>query len=497
MAECGDPPPDNARPPDMTSRTSRTIEADICVVGAGSAGLSVAAGAARLGARTVLIESGRMGGECLNVGCVPSKALIAAATRAQAVRSGSRFGVGAAEPSIDFAAVRDHVRSVIAGIAPHDSVERFEGLGVTVIGDRARFVSPQALMAGSTTVKARRFVVATGSRPAMPPIPGLTEAGPLTNETIFDLETYPRHLAIIGGGAIGLELAQAFRRLGAAVTVLERQSILPRDEPEAASAARRALTREGVEVHEQTAIESVSRETQGAVRITFRRGDERRRIEASHLLVAAGRTAAVADLGLDAAGIRHGPDGIEVDARLRTANRRVFALGDVVAGAPRFTHAAAYQAGIVVRNALFALPARVDYRAMPRVTYLDPEVAGVGLTEAEARDRGLFAETVATGLDTNDRARTEGAPEGFAKLVLGRRGRILGVTIVAPHAGELIGLWGLAIARGVPLSALAGTVLPYPTYSELSKKVAGDWIAPRLFSPRVRGIVGLIQRWLP
>lgn len=496
VLERGVPPPGHARPPSMPDAGTQTIEADICVIGAGSAGLSVAAGAAQLGARTVLIERDRMGGECLNTGCVPSKALIAAAAHAHSARSGGAFGISVPEPAVDFADVHRHLREVIGGIEPHDSVERFEGLGVTVLRANARFVSASAVIAGSTRVKARRFVIATGSRPAIPPIPGLAEAAPLTNETVFGLTACPPHLAIIGGGAVGLELAQAFRRLGADVTVLERLSILPREEPEAAKAARAALAGEGVVLHELAAIEQVHREPDGQVRIAYRRDGAVDSLSASHLLVAAGRTPNVADLGLDDAGVGFGPDGIEVDAGLRTTNRRVFAIGDVTRG-PRFTHAAAYQAGVVVRNALFALPARADYRALPRVVYLDPEVASIGLAEAEARSHGGPVEVVLAQLATNDRARTERRAEGFAKLVVGRRGRVLGVTIVAPHAGELIGLWGLVIARGLPLSAVAGMIAPYPTFSELSKKVAGDWFTPRLFSSRVRGLVRLVQGWLP
>ena len=480
----------------MPDEGTQTIEADICVIGAGSAGLSVAAGAAQLGARTVLIERDRMGGECLNTGCVPSKSLIAAAAHAQSARDGAAFGVSTAEPNVDFVAVHRHLREVIADIEPHDSVERFEGFGATVLRTDARFLSAGAVLAGSTTVKARRFVIATGSRPAIPPIRGLEQALPLTNETVFGLAACPAHLAIIGGGAVGLEMAQAFRRLGAAVTVLERFSILPQDEPEAAEVARNALGREGVALHERVAIEEVWREPDGQVRVAYRQDGAVARLSATHLLVAAGRMPNVEGLGLDAAGVAFGRDGITVDARLRTSRRRIFAIGDVVRG-PRFTHAAAYQAGIVVRNALFALPARADYRALPRVTYLDPEIAAVGLTEAEARGRGGPVEVVMAGLSTNDHARTERRAEGFAKLVLGRRGRVMGVTIVAPHAGELIGLWSLVIARGLPLSAVAGMILPYPTYSELSKKVANDWFAPKLFSPRVRGLVHLVQRWLP
>lgn len=474
---------------------TEAIECDICVVGGGSAGLSVAAAAAQLGARTVLIERGAMGGDCLNTGCVPSKSLIAAAHQAHAASAGAQFGVDFAPADVDFGRVNRHIHGVIAAIAPHDSVERFEGLGVRVLRETARFEGPNLLAAGPFRIRARRFVVATGSRAAIPPVEGLAAAEPLTNETVFDLKELPARLIVVGGGPIGLELAQAFRRLGSQVIVLERAAILPRDEPEAAALARSVLRAEGVEIFENAGISTVRR-MQGEVEVAFTENGQQRSVTGSHILVAAGRIPNVEDLGLEAAGVRFGPRGIDVDVRLRSSNRRIFAIGDVTGG-PQFTHIAAYHAGIVVRNALFWLPAKVDYGALPWVTYLDPEIAHVGLTEAEARKKGGAVETVTVGYDGNDRAQAERRTEGFIKLVLGRRGKVLGATIVGPHAGEAINLWGIVISRRLPLSAVAGMIAPYPTLSEISKRAAGNYYVPRLFCDRVRAVVRFVQRWTP
>ena len=467
---------------------------DLCVIGAGSAGLSVAAVAAQLGVRTALIERGEMGGECLNTGCVPSKALLAAAHAAHSVRSSGRFGIAAAEPRVDFAAVRRHVHGVIAAIAPHDSVERFEGLGVEVIRTEARFVGPRRLAAGNRTIAARRIVIATGSEPAIPPIPGLDGLPLLTNETIFDLEELPAHLLIIGAGPIGLELAQAFRRLGSAVTVIEAATALPHDDPELAGRLVELLKAEGILLHDRAKIVAAEG-TAAGVALTVE--GRQHRIEGSHLLVAAGRKPRVKTLDLDKAGIAHGPQGIEVDRRMRTTGRGVFAIGDVVAGGPRFTHAASYQAGIVVRNALFRLPAKADYTALPWVTYTDPELAQVGLTEAQAREQhGDGVAVTRFPLADNDRAQAERTTDGLIKAVALGNGRILGASILGPRAGELIHLWALAIGQRLKLSHIAGMIAPYPTLGEIGKSVASEFYKPKLFGPWTRRAVRALG-WLP
>ncbi len=472
---------------------SERIETDICVIGAGSGGLSVAAGAAQMGAAVVLIEKGKMGGDCLNYGCVPSKSLIAAARAAETIRSAGRYGVAGGRPEIDFAAVHEHVQGVIAGIAPHDSVERFESLGVRVIQAAARFTGPGEVEAGGATVRARRFVIATGSSPAIPDVPGLGDVPYLTNETIFDLRQAPEHLIVIGGGPIGAELAQAHRRLGARVTQIARGRLLPKDDGELVEVVRRRVAEDGVALFEGTATKRI--EAHGAgVRAVAECAGQSVSIEGSHLLVATGRKANVEDLGLEAAGVAYSGRGITVDSRLRTSNKRIFAIGDVT-GRQQFTHIAGYHAGIVIRNALFMLPAKIDDSAVPWVTYTEPELAHVGMTEAAARERlGGAVSALRWPFAENDRARTERETEGLIKVVLGRGGRVIGASIVGAGAGDLLALWCLAVSQKLKIGAVAGLILPYPTRSEVGKRAAGEHYTPKLFSGRTRTLVRLLQR---
>lgn len=465
------------------------IEADICVIGAGSGGLSVAAGAAQLGAPTVLVEADRMGGDCLNVGCVPSKSLIAAAKHAHALRQGGPFGIAPVEPEVDMKAVKRHIDEVIAGIAPHDSVERFEGLGVRVIQARARFTGPQQVEAGGQRIEARRFVVATGSRPAVPPVPGLDGVRFFTNETIFDNDVLPEHLIVLGGGPIGAELAHAYRRLGARVTILDIGPLLPKDDPELVAVVRASLEADGVEILDRVEVQRVEA---GPV-VVIRAIGEERRIEGSHLLVATGRKPNIEELGLDAAGIAHDKRGITITDGLKTSNPKVYAIGDV-AGGLQFTHLAGYHAGLVIRNALFRLPVKAEPEKVPWVTYTDPELASVGLSEAAAEERGIAHEVVRWPFAENDRARTERATAGLVKLVVSKKGRVLGAAIVGAHAGELILPWVMAVATQAKLATMAGLVAPYPTLGEAGKRAAGAYFTPRLFSPRTRKLVSFL-RW--
>jgi pyruvate/2-oxoglutarate dehydrogenase complex dihydrolipoamide dehydrogenase (E3) component len=470
---------------------STDISADLCVIGAGSAGLSIAAGAVQMGARTVLIESARMGGDCLNTGCVPSKALLAAAHAAEAVRRTGQFGIEVAPPRIDFQRVHDHVQGVIASIAPHDSEERFRALGCTVLRSQARFTDERTVEAGGTRVRARRFVIATGSRAAIPPIAGLESVPYLTNENVFDLTVLPGHLLVLGAGPIGCEMAQAFRRLGSSVTLLDKGPMMPKDDHEAVAVVRDALVLEGVAVLERVDVGRIEAMPSGVAVI---RGDGRR-IEGTHLLVAAGRRPNVEGLGLEAAGIAVSAKGVQVDRRLRTSNRRVYASGDVTGG-PQFTHWAGYQAGIVLRNALFRLPAKVSEAAITWTTYTDPELAQIGLTEAEARARyGDTIRVLNSAFADNDRARAERQSSGFAKAVTDNKGRILGATIVGRQAGELIQSWALAVSSRRRIGAMASMIAPYPTLGEISKRVAGSYYTPTLFGPRTRWLVRLLG-WL-
>lgn len=469
------------------------IKTDILVIGAGSAGLSVAAGAVQMGASVVLLEGGKMGGDCLNYGCVPSKALIAAGKAAYGQRHGAVFGVADALGAADYAAAMDHVRDVIAQIAPVDSQERFEGLGVRVLRAFGHFISPSEVKAGDHVITARRIVIATGSSPLVPGIPGLDTVPHLTNETLFDLRERPDHLLIVGGGPIGMEMAQAHVRLGSKVTVIEGERALGREDPELASVVLERLRAEGVTIEENAKAAEI-RGKAGAIEVVTEDG---RRIAGSHLLVAVGRQSNTAGLNLDLAGIRTNRRGIEVDARLRTSNRRVYAIGDV-AGGLQFTHVAGYHANVVIRSILFGLPSRAKTAHLPRATYTDPELAQVGQTEAEARKaHGRSLEVVRFDYAHNDRAVAERQTTGFIKVMV-MRGRPVGASIVGHQAGEHIGLWALAVANGLKMSQIAGMVAPYPTYGEIGKRAAGAYFSPRLFeSAAVKRVVGLVQKIVP
>ena len=473
------------------------IHTDICVIGGGSGGLSVASGAAQMGARVVLFEADQMGGDCLNSGCVPSKALLAAAKAAHYTTGNPDMGISGAPANVDFAAVKAHVAAVIAGIAPHDSVERFSGLGVRVIEEHARFAGPRVVRSASYEVTAKFIVIATGSKAAIPPIPGLDSVPFHTNETIFADTDKPSHLAIIGGGPIGIEMAQAHRRLGCAVTVIEAAHILGRDDPELAGLVTARLATEGIRLIEEIGVREVSKNTDtgdgaDAITITLANGTD---ITASHLLVATGRTPSGGDLDIEAAGIRTERGAIVTDRRLRTSCKRVFAIGDVTGRAP-FTHMAGYHAGIVIRNMLFRLPAKIDDRLTPWVTYTDPELAHVGMAEgaASAAYGAANIRVERVPLTGNDRARAEGRTEGMVKVITHRDGQILGAGIVAPAAGEMIMAWSLAIARRQKIAAMASTIAPYPTYGDASKRAAGQFFTERLFSPRTRALVRLLPK---
>ena len=383
---------------------------------------------------------------------------------------------------------------MIAGIAPHDSQERFEGLGVTVLREHARFRDAGRVDAGGTRVRARRFVVATGSRPLVPPVPGLAALPYLTNETIFDLDALPARLLVLGGGPIGCELAQAFRRLGAATAIVEARRLLGREDPELAGVVRTRLQAEGVEVLEGGTVTAAAGAPDGGVALTFERDGAVAAIAGSHLLVASGRVPQIDGLDLDKAGIAHGPAGIAVDSGLRTSNPRVFAIGDV-AGGPQFIHAAGHHAGIVIPRALFRLPARaLGAEAVPRVTYTDPELAQVGLDEAAARARHGEIRVLRWPFAENDRARAVRDTDGLIKLGATPRGRLLGAGIAGAGAGDQIQPWVLALAKGIGLRDMAGLVLPYPTRGEAGKRAAGEFFRAQLFSTRTRGLLDLLAR---
>jgi pyruvate/2-oxoglutarate dehydrogenase complex dihydrolipoamide dehydrogenase (E3) component len=483
-------------PPYEKGDFMKEIKVDICVIGAGSGGLSLAAGASQMGASVALIEKGKMGGDCLNTGCVPSKALLAAAKCADVFRHADQFGIQSITPEVNFKEVHDHVQGVIEGIAPNDSVERFESLGVKVIKATASFKDKKTIIAGDYEIKARRFVIATGSRAAAPPILGLDQVDYLTNENIFELTTLPKHLIIIGGGPIGCEMAQAHRLLGSEVTLVELSHILPKDDPEPVNIIRQKLINTGITLYESIRVDKVEQE-KDEVLVTIRRHGDTIKISGSHLLIAAGRKPNTEELNLENANIAFTPKGISVDERLRsTSNKKVFAIGDV-AGSYQFTHAANYHAGIVIRNILFAMPAKVNYSALPWVTYVEPELAHVGLTEADAKAKNLTYKVLHWSFKENDRARTEHTTTGQIRVIVNKKGFVLGCNIVGEHAGELILPWCLAIQEKLKISSMANVIAPYPTLSEVSKRAAGSYYTETLFSKKTKWLVRFIQKWFP
>ncbi|MGB3139818.1 MAG: FAD-dependent oxidoreductase [Aestuariivirga sp.] len=462
---------------------------DLAIIGAGSGGLSVAAAAAQFGQKVILFEKGKMGGDCLNYGCVPSKALIAAAKHAHVFRTSGPYGIAAAEPKVDFKKVRDHIRKVIAAIEPHDSAARFEKLGVKVVLGAAKFRDAKTLESGGSIFPAKRIVIATGSRPAVPAIPGLETVAYFTNETIFENSVLPKHLIIIGGGAIGMELAQAHRRLGSAVTVIEAFTPLAKDDPELAAVVLESLRRDGVKIFAETAIKKISKAKSGIAIETAGHG----KITGSHLLVATGRAANVEGLNLEAAGVVYTAKGVTVDKGLRTSQKHIYAIGDV-AGGLQFTHVANYHAGLVIRNALFRLPVSNRSDIIPHVTFSEPELAQVGFTEAQAlKDYGPSIKVVRWPFLDNDRAQAEGKTTGLIKAVIGKRGRILGVGIVGANAGEVIQPWVLAMNEGLKIRAIAGMVAPYPTLGEINRRVAVNYFSGLASNPWLRRVIRLVS----
>ena len=470
----------------------KTIKTDIIVIGGGSGGLSVAAGAAQMGADVVLFEDGEMGGDCLNTGCIPSKALLAAGKAAHHLAGNAEMGITGNAAKVDFAATKAHVADVIATIAPHDSVDRFEGLGVTVIRERASFAGRNKVQSTTHQVTARYIVIATGSSPLVPPIAGLDRTPFHTNETIFSDPEKPDHLLIIGGGPIGIEMAQAHARLGCRVTVIEAAAIMGRDDAELVEILKTRLIDEGITLVEGVGVTEVAKSKVG-ITATLADGAV---LEASQLLVAVGRRPATEGLDLAAAGIAATPAGITTDKRLRTSNKDVFAIGDVT-GRAQFTHMAGYHAGVVIRNMLFKLPARLNDSIIPRVTFSDPELAQVGLTENAATDmRGeANIRVMQVPLAGLDRAIAERRREGMVKIITHRNGRILGASILAPNAGEMILAWVLAISSRQKISKMASIIAPYPTYGDASKQAACRFFSEKLFSQRTRRIVQFLLRW--
>lgn len=470
-----------------------TLKADLAVIGAGSAGLSAAAGAAMLGLKVVLFEKHEMGGDCLNFGCVPSKALIAAAKIAHAPEEAARYGISLPAAVVNWDAVKAHVRSAIEAIAPVDSQERFEGLGCTVIREAARFEDRNTLISASARVKARRIILATGSRAIIPPVPGLEDMPYLTNETIFSAPDFPHELIILGGGPIGLELAQAFCRLGSKVTVIEMDRALPRADAAHARIALDALRAEGVTILEGHKAMRVSGGP-GNISVKAESAAGEVMVSGSHILVATGRRAVTEGLDLEKGGVDFTGKGVTVSDTLRSkSNPRVWALGDI-AGQGQFTHLAGWHASVFVRRAFFKQGSKASSLPLPAVTYTSPEVAQVGLTEADAREKfGEAVKTSAFPFHDNDRAIAEGKTLGEAKLIL-HKGKLVGASIVGEGAGDIIQMVGLAMSNGLKLTALTNFISPYPTRTEAVKRAASAYFTPSVFGAPARKLVGILQK---
>lgn len=468
------------------------IQCDLAIIGAGSGGLSLASVASQLGLKVVLIESGKMGGDCLNSGCIPSKSLLAAAKVAYHLRYAAQFGIRVKEVDIDFQKIMQHVHRVIDTLAKNDSIKRFKSLGVHVIKASAHFLDAKTLVANDVAIQAKRFAIATGSSPFKPPIPGLEDTPYLTNETIFDLKELPKHLIVIGGGPIGCELAQAFSMLGSKVTIVEGLTILPKDDIDCVSILREQLSFMGIVIHEKSKVQQISHTPKKNIKVTIETQGKEVIILGSHLLIATGRRANVEGLDLEKAGIRYSDKGIDVNSYLQTTNKKVYALGDVV-GPYQFTHIASYQAGIVLRNSVFRIPCKINYNAVPWVTYTEPEIAHVGILAEDALKRTDLKITEWPFID-NDRAHTEHNLQGKIKVITNKKARILGVTIVGSHAGELILPWVIAVREQKSLRTFTDTIVPYPTLSEISKRVAGEFYKPQLFSKKMRWLVSLLNK---
>lgn len=483
-------PPDHA----VGAAPHRELKADLVVIGAGSGGLSVASGAAQLGLDVVLFEKGDMGGDCLNTGCVPSKALIHTAKQAQSIRDSAKLGIAASEPRVNWPEVKAHIQGVIDQIAPVDSQERFEGLGCTVIREHAKFASKDTVISPTTTVKAKRIVIAAGSRALVPPIQGLELAPYLTNETLFEIDELPDHLIILGGGPIGMEMAQAFSRLGSEVTVIEMARALARADEDHAKLAVEALRAEGVTILEGHKAECVSHDA-GKITVTASHEGGETEVSGSHLLVALGRTPNTEKLALEVGGVEFDRSGIKTKDNLRSvSNPKVWAVGDI-AGKGQFTHLAGWHASIFTQAALMKLPAKAVTSAFPAVTYIQPELAQVGMTEAEARAKhGDDVRVSEFPFHENDRAIAERETSGSIKVIIGKGDKILGASIYGEGAGDIIQIIAYAMANGQKMRSLTSHISPYPTRAEVVKRAASLYFQPKVFGSAMKTAVGILQK---
>jgi len=450
------------------------FDCHVIVIGAGSGGLVVASGTAQLGAKVVLIESDKMGGECLNTGCVPSKTFLKSAHVADDIRNSNYFGLGASLGNVNLSEVGKRVKSVIKAIEPHDSKERFESLGVDVFLQKGTLIDKHTVRVGERNITGKNIIIATGSKPLVPPIPGLKDVAYLTNENVFDLTTLPKNLIILGGGPVGLEFGQGFRYLGSEVSIVDMlPHIFVKDDPEVAPIMEKKLESEGINLFLSSKIIEVKKERKDIIVITERNG-QKKEVAGDYILVALGRVPNTKDLGLENAGIKTDKKGYVVtNERLQTNVRNIYACGDVT-GPYLFTHMASYQAGIIVKNIIFRLPSKVDYSGVTWTTYTKPEVAHVGYTEQWAKSSGLYKESLMVNLEEVDRAKAEKDEIGFLKLITGKRNKLIGATVVGEKAGEMIHLATLAIKRKLKATAFINLIFSYPTEAEIFKFASSE-----------------------
>lgn len=468
---------------------------DLVVVGGGAGGLSVASAASQLGLRVTLIERhDKLGGDCLHYGCVPSKTLIQSAKVVHQMRHADEFGLTSFEPEVDLRKVNSHVRAVINKIQKHDDPDRFRSYGCDVIFGQGSFVGPQTIEVNGKRINSKRFVLATGSSPAVPPIPGLAQAGYITNESVFNLDNLPKRLLVMGAGPIGLELAQAFSRFGTQVTVVEMQdNLLGMLDQEVASRLQQILVDEKVHFHLSTKVNKVSQGEDCKIVICETSDGSKLNFEVDEILVATGRSPNVEELNLDQADVEYTPRGISVDNRLRTSSKRIFAVGDVVDSPYKFTHIAEYHAGIVIANAVFHIPRKIDLRVIPAVIYTDPEFAAVGLTLQQVRSQGIEPKVLEFDFKDIDRALAENEFRGMAKIIV-HKNRILGASLLGPQAGELLSEIVLAMQANIKISKISAAIHAYPTLAQINRRVINTYYGEKLFSPRVKRIVSCLNK---
>lgn len=470
------------------------IQADLCIIGAGAAGLAVANSASQLGAETILIEEQKeLGGSSFHHNCIPSKSLISSSKIAQLIKRSESYGINIQKFNIDFKDISSHMQRVKQEVGLSYAAERFEGMGVKIIRGHAEFISQTELKVDDKIIEARRFVIATGSKPAIPPYPGLTDIDYLTNETIFMQETLPKHLIILGGEPFAIEIAQAFARLGSKVTILEIFTMLDQYDPEIVNILRKRFLHENIEIKEKIHIRDIKKDG-NQIAVTIQHDNQEEKITGSTLYLAAGRIPHYDHLNLAAAEVEGNVKGIMVDDRLRTTNKRIFAVGDVIGHAP-YSHCAQLQASVVIKNALFMWPAKVDYSALSRVTFTDPEIAQVGVMEKELLLQNTKFRTLRWSYGENNRAILDHLSSGIIKVTITPSGRILGASIIGAHAGEIIMPWAMAIKNKMKISAIADVIAPYPTYSVINNEAANIFYLAKILSGRLRKVVNFIQKY--